>query len=141
MRLVGLNRRSLSAAIAGLGLAIGVVTLQAVGVLGQANEVEEFTPAQVEQYARVVLAVDPIRRQARERTNAAPDEATQSDIQRNFVRQATDIIERCGLSVPDYNRITIRLGEDAALKNRIEQVVRDLQDRAEPDSKWCPSPS
>ena len=91
---------------------------------GPSEAVSEET---VEQFARVVLALEPFRLKALDDTNSTSDRTEQNDIRREFIRQATEVIEGHEMSVPDYNRITIQLREDDDLKARIEDAIRSLQ--------------
>ena len=81
----------------------------------------------VEQFAKVVLALEPFRIEALEQTNNTTDRSSQNEIRREFIRQATEVIESFEMTVPDYNRITIQLRDDAELKTRIEDAIRTIQ--------------
>ena len=78
-------------------------------------------------FAKVVLEIEPYRVDALEASNNAVDDREKDDIQRNFIRQATEIVESNGLAVADYNRITIQLRQDSELREQIEAAIRGLQ--------------
>ena len=78
-------------------------------------------------FAKVVLEIEPYRVEALEASNNAIDEREKDDIQRNFIRQATEIVESNGLAVADYNRITIQIRQDSDLREQIEAAIRGLQ--------------
>ncbi|MGY2979421.1 hypothetical protein ACVWY9_002476 [Thermostichus sp. OS-CIW-31] len=84
---------------------------------------------QVTMYARIVLEMEPHRQEAQKRSQATNDPASKDQIRREFIRTATEIITRHGMTVPDYNRITllIRSEEGKALQQRIEAEILRLQ--------------
>jgi 1,2-phenylacetyl-CoA epoxidase catalytic subunit len=75
--------------------------------------------------------MEPHRQEAQQRSQAAEDPATKDQIRREFIRTATEIITRHGMTVPEYNRITlwIRSEEGKELKQRIEAEILRLQSR------------
>ncbi len=87
---------------------------------------------QVTMYARIVLEMEPYRREAQQRSQATDDPATKDQIRRDFIRTATEIITRHGMSVPDYNRITLLTRSEAGrdLQQRIETEILRLQSEA-----------
>jgi len=89
----------------------------------------EFTEEQVTLFAKVVLTMEPLRQEAQQQASATTDEATRDQIRRDFIRKATTIMNEQGLSVPEYNRIAlkIRTPEGRALKQQIEQEIINLQ--------------
>ncbi|MEN9220828.1 MAG: DUF4168 domain-containing protein [Thermostichus sp. BF3_bins_97] len=84
---------------------------------------------QVTMYARIVLEMEPHRQEAQQRSQATDDPASKDQIRREFIRTASEIITRHGMSVPDYNRITllIRSEEGRSLQQRIETEILRLQ--------------
>lgn len=86
---------------------------------------------QVTKYARIVLEMEPHRQEAQQRSQATEDPATKDQIRREFIRTATEIITRHGMTVPEYNRITlwIRSEEGKELRQRIEAEILRLQSR------------
>jgi hypothetical protein len=84
---------------------------------------------QVTMYARIVLEMEPHRREAQQRSQATDDPASKDQIRREFIRTATEIITRHGMSVPDYNRITLLTRSEAGrdLQQRIETEILRLQ--------------
>lgn len=84
---------------------------------------------QVTMYARIVLEMEPYRQESQQRSQATDDPASKDQIRRDFIRTASEIITRHGMSVPDYNRITllIRSPEGQALQRRIEAEILRLQ--------------
>ncbi|MFQ3612178.1 MAG: DUF4168 domain-containing protein [Cyanobacteriota bacterium] len=84
---------------------------------------------QVTIYARIVLEMEPHRQESQQRSQATDDPASKDQIRREFIRTAQEIITRHGMSVPDYNRITllIRSPEGKALQQRIETEILRLQ--------------
>jgi len=89
----------------------------------------ELTEEQVKLFAKVVLQMEPLRQAAQQQANATSDEAIRDQIRRDFLRKATMIMTEQGLSVPEYNRIAlkIRSPEGRALKQQIEQEIINLQ--------------
>ncbi|MFQ3585964.1 MAG: DUF4168 domain-containing protein [Cyanobacteriota bacterium] len=90
---------------------------------------EQVTDEQVTIYARIVLEMEPHRQESQQRSQATDDPASKDQIRREFIRTAQEIITRHGMSVPDYNRITllIRSPEGKALQQRIETEILRLQ--------------
>ncbi|MEN9260490.1 MAG: DUF4168 domain-containing protein [Thermostichus sp. HHBFW_bins_43] len=88
-----------------------------------------LTDEQVTKYARIVLEMEPHRQEAQQRSQATDDPASKDQIRREFIRTASEIITRHGMSVPDYNRITllIRSEEGRDLQQRIEAEILRLQ--------------
>ncbi len=88
-----------------------------------------FTPEQIEVFAQVVLAMEPHRLEAHDRSQATEDSQTQDQIRREFIRKATEIITDHGMTVPDYNRFVLSLqGEEGeVLKQQIEAQIRQIQ--------------
>lgn len=89
----------------------------------------EFTDEQLLLFAKVVLTMEPLRQEAQQQASRTTDEAVRDQIRREFLRKATAIMNEQGLSVPEYNRIAlkIRTPEGRALKQRIEQEIINLQ--------------
>lgn len=81
----------------------------------------------VDLFAKVVLEIEPYRVEALEASNNSVNDREKDDIQRNFIRQATEILESHGMAVADYNRITIQLRQDDELREQIEAAIRGLQ--------------
>lgn len=81
----------------------------------------------VDLFAKVVLEIEPYRVEALEASNNTVDDREKDNIQRDFIRQATEIVESNGLAVADYNRITIQLRQDSELREQIETAIRGLQ--------------
>ncbi len=88
-----------------------------------------LTDEQVTKYARIVLEMEPRRQEAQQRSQATEDPASKDQIRREFIRTATEIITRHGMTVPEYNRITlwIRSEEGEDLRHRIEAEILRLQ--------------
>ncbi|MFS8902088.1 DUF4168 domain-containing protein [Synechococcus sp. H60.2] len=88
-----------------------------------------LTDEQVAKYARIVLEMEPHRQEAQQRSQATADPASKDQIRREFIRTATEIITRHGMTVPEYNRITllIRSEEGRDLQQRIEAEILRLQ--------------
>ncbi|GAB4213899.1 MAG: hypothetical protein OHK0012_10880 [Synechococcales cyanobacterium] len=95
---------------------------------------EEITPEQVSLFAKVVLTMEPLRQEAQQQANNAPDEAARDQIRRDFLRKATTIMNDNGLAIPTYNRIALRIRtpEGRSLKQQIEQEIINLQQTATP---------
>ncbi|MFS8858024.1 DUF4168 domain-containing protein [Synechococcus sp. H55.7] len=88
-----------------------------------------LTDEQVAKYARIVLEMEPHRQEAQQRSQATADPTSKDQIRREFIRTATEIITRHGMTVPEYNRITllIRSEEGRDLQQRIEAEILRLQ--------------
>ncbi|MFS8907722.1 DUF4168 domain-containing protein [Synechococcus sp. OH2] len=98
-----------------------------------------LTDEQVAKYARIVLEMEPHRQEAQQRSQATADPASKDQIRREFIRTATEIITRHGMTVPEYNRITllIRSEEGRDLQQRIEAEILRLQSA---DPRESPKP-
>ncbi len=131
------TQRSLLGSSLGLSLILGlggILLLQidpsplALGWVALAQSNPEFDPEKLALFAQIVLEVEPHRLEAQERS-ATADSSTRELIRRDFIRTATEIITAVGLSVPDYNRITlaIRSENGQALREQIEAEIRQLQ--------------
>ncbi|MEM9153901.1 MAG: DUF4168 domain-containing protein [Cyanobacteria bacterium P01_F01_bin.33] len=128
----------------GIAWSVTILWLGVVGWMGTAsiavpetaraqNNASASVPeAQVALFAKVVLELEPHRQELLEQANRATDETAKLDIKREFIRKATEIIETNEMTVPDYNRITIQLKQDDALKERIESEILRLQTQASP---------
>lgn len=115
-----------------LGMAAGLVLLTTTGSLPPLAAQPAATTFEAEQlalFARVVLEIEPHRLEAQEKSAATEDPDEREQIRRDFIRQVTDILNTLGMTVPDYNRITlaIRSNDGQALRERIEDEVRQLQ--------------
>ncbi|WP_017327971.1 DUF4168 domain-containing protein [Synechococcus sp. PCC 7336] len=119
-----------------LGVAVGTgggssrwIDLRSQAVRAQEEDAiaPDIAPDTVELFARVLLEIEPFRLKALEETNNTADTTAQNEIRRQFIRDATAVIESHNLSVPDYNRLTIQLREDPELKAQIEQAIRSIQ--------------
>ena len=78
-------------------------------------------------FAKVVLKIEPYRQAAQTASSNAGDSEERNEIRRQFIRQATEIIEANGMTVADYNRIAIELRQDEQLRGEIETAIQDLQ--------------
>ena len=79
-------------------------------------------------FARVVLEIEPYRKDALEASSNTDNDSEKNEIRRQFIRQATEIIEANGMTVADYNRIAIQLRQDEDLRGEIESAIRVLQE-------------
>ncbi|MGK7912408.1 MAG: DUF4168 domain-containing protein [Synechococcus sp.] len=124
------NKRAVLAALLASSLsAAGVVHHTVVSPQPvRAQTAEDSVPRDlVNLFAKVVLEIEPYRVEALEASNNAVDDREKDGIQRDFIRQATEIVEANGLAVADYNRITIQLRQDDELREQIEAEIRGLQ--------------
>ncbi|MDX2271759.1 MAG: DUF4168 domain-containing protein [Cyanobacteriota bacterium] len=98
-------------------------------VLAQTTSQEGISPEQISLFAKVVLELEPHRLEAQKQAEETTDRNAKDEIRRQFIRKATEIITGNGMTVSDYNRITLRLkGSDGeALKTQIEQEILTLQ--------------
>jgi 1,2-phenylacetyl-CoA epoxidase catalytic subunit len=89
---------------------------------------DAFTPEKLALFAKIVLEIEPHRLEAQDRS-AEAESGSREEIRRDFIRKATEIITTVGLTVPDYNRITlaIRSEDGQALRDQIEAEIRTLQ--------------
>ena len=108
--------------------------------LAQSANDTPINDAQVTLFAKVVLAIEPIRIEAQKKATEATDENVKDQIRRDFIRKATEIITSNGMTVGDYNRITlkIRSPEGQAVKTRIEREIITLQQPSLPVSSPTP---
>ena len=125
---MGAQRSGWIGFLIGCGWGITGVALPQLVALAQ-SPVPTFTPEQIEVFAQVVLAMEPHRVEAHERSQATEDNQTKDQIRREFIRRATEIITDHGMTVPDYNRFVLTLqGEEGdVLKQQIEAQIRQIQ--------------
>ncbi|MGF1576332.1 MAG: DUF4168 domain-containing protein [Cyanophyceae cyanobacterium] len=100
-----------------------------IGGMAIAQTVEDaFTPEKLALFAKIVLELEPHRLEAQDRS-AEAESGNREEIRRDFIRKATEIITTVGLTVPDYNLITlaIRSEDGQALRDQIEAEIRTLQ--------------
>ncbi len=100
-----------------------------IGGMAIAQTAEDaFTPEKLALFAKIVLEIEPHRLEAQDRS-AEAESGSREEIRRDFIRKATEIITTVGLTVPDYNRITlaIRSEDGQALRDQIEAEIRTLQ--------------
>lgn len=104
--------------------------LQDLPALAQSGVINEITADQKALFARIVLQIEPYRILALEQSEGTIDPELKAEIQRKFIRKATEIITINGMTVPDYNRITLRVRGDQGeiLRQEIEAEIRALQD-------------
>ncbi|NJL98142.1 MAG: DUF4168 domain-containing protein [Synechococcaceae cyanobacterium SM2_3_2] len=120
----------------GISLLVGLSWIPGQVILGEwlaevaiAQTAESaFTAEKLALFAKIVLEIEPHRLEAQELSAEAESE-NREEIRRDFIRQATEIITAVGLTVPDYNRITlaIRSEDGQALRDQIEAEIRTLQ--------------
>ncbi len=98
--------------------------------LAQSVITEEVTEEQQELFAKIVLQVEPYRVLAQQTSLNTVDPSEKEDVRRKFIRKATEIITANGMTVPEYNRITLRIRseEGAALRQTIEAQIQALQE-------------
>lgn len=89
----------------------------------------EITDEQIKQFAQVVLEMEPFRVEAYEQAEQTEDPDRKDEIRREFIRKATEIITSSGLTVTDYNRITLKIRSDDGkdLKQEIEAEILAIQ--------------
>lgn len=125
--------------VAGIGL-VGVTLMGVlwslsrpegqISALAQAQTAEQIDAEQIELFAQIVLDMEPHRLEAQAQSENTTDSDTKEQIRREFIRKATEIITNHGMTVPDYNRITllIRAEEGDTLRQDIEAQIRQLQE-------------
>ncbi len=95
---------------------------------------------QIQQYAKAVLQIEPIRRESLEKAkqimggNVPANVCRQDDLPngvegvcKNFLTRSAQIIKDSGLSIGEFNQITVRLQKDPGLKNRMRQELIEQQ--------------
>jgi Domain of unknown function (DUF4168) len=110
---------------------------------GSAAYAQSISNTDVQQYARSVLAIEPLRQAAYEQIksisgnvpsiechrpsslNALPDNVRQ--IAANYCNQAIAIVEGNNLTISRFNEIRVAQDADSALLNRIQQAIVDLR--------------
>ncbi len=101
-----------------------------ISAFAQVQSAEQMDPEQIKLFAQIVLDMEPYRLEAQAQSENTTDPDTQEQIRREFIRKATEIITNHGMTVPDYNRITllIRAEEGESLRQDIEAQIRQLQE-------------
>jgi hypothetical protein len=127
-----------------IGLSLGLIwllrwipvahQLDFLPVWAQPDPPTEISPEQVTLFAKIVLEMEPYRQEAQKQSEATTDETLKKDIRRDFIRKATEIITSNGMTVVDYNRITLRIREEEGktLKAQVEEEIRKLQEATLP---------
>jgi 1,2-phenylacetyl-CoA epoxidase catalytic subunit len=124
-------------------IGLGLVGITLTGVLlslsrpegqilafAQVQSADQIDADQIELFAQIVLDMEPHRLEAQAQSENTTDPDTKDQIRREFIRKATEIITTHGMTVPDYNRITllIRAEEGQSLRQDIEAQIRQLQE-------------
>jgi Domain of unknown function (DUF4168) len=110
---------------------------------GSAAYAQSISDTDVQQYARSVLAIEPLRQSAYEKIksisgsvppiechrpsslNDLPDNVRQ--IAANYCNQAIAIVEGNSLTISRFNAIRVAQDSDSALLNRIQQAIVNLR--------------
>jgi Domain of unknown function (DUF4168) len=110
---------------------------------GSAAYAQSISNTDVQQYARSVLAIEPLRQAAYEQIksisgnvpsiechrpsslNALPDNVRQ--IAANYCNQAIAIVEGNNLTISRFNEIRVAQDADSSLLNRIQQAIMELR--------------
>lgn len=96
--------------------------------------------SQVQQYAKAVLQIEPIRRESLEKAKqimggSVPANVCRQDdlpssvegVCKNFLTRSAQVIKGSGLSIGEFNQITVRLQKDPGLRNRMRQELIQQQ--------------
>jgi hypothetical protein len=131
-------------------LSLGLTMVGVAGLLlhpfpaiAQTQAVNGISDEQIVQFAKIVLEMEPFRLEAQKKSESSSDLDVKDEIRREFIRKATQIITSNDMSVPDYNRITLRIRETdgEALKQKIEAEIINLQKSGFQPPTPQPSPS
>lgn len=132
-----LSKPFLLSAIAAVGLASSALVLS--------YKADAQTPTEIRNYAKSILAMEPKRRQAFEEIkkligggeipqivcsdsnslNGLPNKAR--DIAVNYCNSSQQIVEQNGLSINDFNKLTVQLQNNENLKTQVYNTLIDLQ--------------
>jgi hypothetical protein len=125
--------RRFAVALAPMALAVGLVPLQAAAIppverpqLAQA-EISGFSEAQLESYAAAVLQVQEVDRTWRPRIDQAGTEAEAEELTVQATDEMIGAIESEGLSVEEYNAITLAAQSDERLYEHILALLTEAQ--------------
>lgn len=127
---------------------LALVGVASIGLLGNSCQRGSawvpYTDEQIESYARSIIEIEPLRVETSDRLqeltgsqSLPPIVCTEQDNLQSFSSEAREVtasfcdrsreIARANdLTVADFNGITRELGEDPALKERVEQYVKDI---------------
>lgn len=144
-----LARSVLIGALSAAGIVLGLVpTLQPTSFelsFSQAAYAQSVSDDEIVNYARSVLAIEPMRQSAFEQikqiTGSANVPAIEChrpsslsslpenirDIAINYCNEAIAIVERNNLTISRFNAITVAHQSDPALSDRIQQAILQLQ--------------
>jgi len=135
------SRLSLIGTISAIGLLSGwVPALSRDSTLVFNTAAYAQSAEQVTQYAKAVLQIEPVRQEALAEAKQVMGGSVPANVCRQssipnavesvcktFLSRSADIIQSSGLTIGEFNRITMRLQNDSRLRDRMRQELIRLQ--------------
>ncbi|MDP1618774.1 DUF4168 domain-containing protein [Phenylobacterium sp.] len=124
-------RNRLPALAAGAALAFGAAglvqaqTAEAPAATQQAPAAANITDEQVNSFALAMNEVSSLNQKFSAELQAAPDDATRTQIQQQAATEMTQAVEKSGITPTEYNQIAQAAQADAELRARIGQAMQD----------------
>jgi hypothetical protein len=88
---------------------------------------EDVTDEQVDQLVAALLAIEPLVKQASTDLNQAETDQQRLQIEQQFERQATGIVEDNGLTVDQYRQLVNLANSEPAFGQRVAAALEELQ--------------
>ncbi|MEJ2032316.1 MAG: DUF4168 domain-containing protein [Deltaproteobacteria bacterium] len=86
---------------------------------------QKFDHQTLEKYAAVSAEVGKIQDELAQKLKAQQDQAKAREMRQEANRKMAGIIEKQGLDVPTYNKITRQIAVDQELRKEIEQIGKE----------------
>ncbi|NJK62649.1 MAG: DUF4168 domain-containing protein [Synechococcaceae cyanobacterium SM2_3_1] len=92
-----------------------------------ALQAEDVTDEQVDQLVAALIAIEPLVKKASADLNQAETDQQRLQIEQQFERQATGIVEDNGLTVDQYRQLVNLANSEPAFGQRVAAALEDLQ--------------
>ncbi len=103
-------------------------------------QAEEVTDEQVDQLVAALIAIEPLVKKASADLNQAETDQQRLQIEQQFERQATGIVEDNGLTVDLYRQMVNLANSDAAFGQRVATALEELQQETGSDTGAAETP-
>lgn len=114
----------IAAAAISFGLAVPVAHAQTTQAPPAAPQVIEPTPKQLDQYADVAKKVALVAANYQPKLEEAQDDAARQNLMHEADDKMVSAVESGGLSVDEYNGISMAIQQDQALQEKVKQRIQ-----------------
>lgn len=119
-----------AASIIALGMAGPLAAAQSASGARAGNvdqQVAEPSEDQLQRYASAVKKVSVVAADYQPKLQQAPDEAAKQAVRVEADQKMVDVVEADGMSVNEYNGISLAVRRDPALRQRVEYLVNQRE--------------